>query len=462
MKKTLFILLYVVAFTAMPTAGAEEIPPPRFMLGGIQVNESDQAAWAALMHARGYNTLQVTVYARQPQWNIDQLLVKPVDDGTVQKIRAARAAGLDVALILRIEIDHAYPENRFLWHGLISPAPAPGILDGWFDRYESFVLQWAAVAEREGVALLGLGSEMNAIAATRPLEKLPNLERFYLDDAQQTRRRELLLSQADTIPPDLIRAPGDALPVDNLRAFMEARDATLRGWAEAVTFAGRGLSDEERVILINARRARLLDRWEQMINETRAVYAGKLTYAANFDNYMDVAFWPSLDVMGINAYFPLRSPNEPATAEVLEAGWEKVFAEIESTQAELQLPGTGMPVVFTELGYTRRAGGTAAPWAWQGFELVGPDNTLMVWETRPMAPDERVRAIEALHAVNQRHGGLLAGLLYWKLTATPHHAEIEPFALFLPRDIAEPVADPLHSALRRCAEPPPAHSEPSR
>ncbi|MEL7088016.1 MAG: hypothetical protein AAGL98_06185, partial [Planctomycetota bacterium] len=327
----------------------------------------------------------------------------------------------------------------------------PGILDGWFDRYQQFVLEWAAVAEREGVALLGLGSEMNALAATRPVKALPNLERFYLDHAQQEQRRDLLLSRADTIPSALIRAPGDASPVENLRAFMQSRDAALSDWAEAVTFGGRGLSEPERVILINSRRARLLERWEQMIAGVRRVYAGQLTYAANFDNYMDVAFWPSLDVMGINAYFPLRTPNEPATAEVLEAGWQNVFEEIERTQAELKVPA--MPVVFTELGYTRRAGGTTAPWAWQGFELVGPDNALTVWETLPLDPGERVRAMEALHTVNQQHGGLLAGLLYWKLTATPHHAEIEPFALLLPRDPATPVADPLHAALRRFAAP---------
>lgn len=429
------------------------------MLGGIQVNESDQAAWARTMTHHGFNTLQITVYARQPQWNSDRLLVKPVDDGTVQKIRAARAAGLDVALILRLETDHAYPENRFLWHGLISPAP--GNLDAWFTRYRQFVVQWAEIAEREGVALLGLGSEMNAIAATRPIDTLPNLERFYLDTAQQERRRELLLSQADTIPPELIRAPGDASPVDNLRAFMQARDRALHDWAEEVTFAGRGLSDEERVILINVRRAQLLKRWERMIADVRGVYGGRLTYAANFDNYMDVAFWPSLDVMGINAYFPLRSPSEEPTLEVLADGWDGVFQDIEDTQADL---GVGpMPVVFTELGYTRRAGCTTAPWAWQGFELVGEDNTLTVWETLPLDPAERVRAMRALWRVNRDRNGPLAGLLYWKLTATPHHAEIEPFALFLPRETspAGGEVDPLHLVLLRFLSTPAEAPQPA-
>ncbi|MEL7087512.1 MAG: hypothetical protein AAGL98_03580, partial [Planctomycetota bacterium] len=63
-------LLLLICVGVLPaTLNAEYLAADgdRFMLGGIQVNESDQAAWAELLHARGYNTLQVTVYARQPR-----------------------------------------------------------------------------------------------------------------------------------------------------------------------------------------------------------------------------------------------------------------------------------------------------------------------------------------------------------------------------------------------------------
>ena len=207
MRRT-FNLLLLLMLTA-PAARAEP-----FMLGGIQINEPDQAVWAQHLANNGFNTIHITVYARQGVWHRDDLHAKPVDDGTIQKIRAAHDAGLRVALILRIDLDHAHPENRFLWHGLV--LPSPDHLDAWFERYAEFVLQWAEVCEAEGVELLGLGSEMNAITATRPVERLPNLERYYLDAAQQTRRRQALLDSAHKVPDELIRAPGDASTLPSL------------------------------------------------------------------------------------------------------------------------------------------------------------------------------------------------------------------------------------------------------
>ncbi|MEO1237419.1 MAG: hypothetical protein AAFX76_11585 [Planctomycetota bacterium] len=424
-----------------------------FSLGGIQVNESDQAAWSRTMAQAGFNTLQVTVYARQPAWDAPELLTRPVDEGTLKKIRAARAAGLEVALILRVEMDHAYPENRFLWHGLILP-DGPAALDAWFDRYTGFVAAWAEAAEAEGVTLIGIASEMNALASTVPVSALPTLEAYYLDAAKQSNKRDKLVSRADEVPPERVRAPGDASPIENLRAFETDRDAALAAWASAVTYDGQGLTLDQRIERINQRRAHQLERWRELIREVRAVYSGRLTCAANFDNYLDIAFWPELDVMGINAYFPLRNPEEPATDDVLAEGWRGVWDEIAHHQEQLGV--AGVPVVFTELGYTRRAGCTTAPWAWQGFDLVGDNETLMVWEELAFDPGERVRAMAALDRVNRERGGPLAGLLYWKLTATEHHAEIEPFALWI-GDGAEhdPLLPALLEFLEPVAEPPP-------
>lgn len=419
------------------------------MLGGIQINEPDQDAWAQTLVDNGFNTMQITIYARQGVWDSDDLHVDPVDEGTVKKIRAAHAAGLRVAMILRIDLDHAHPENRFLWHGLILPSPEN--LHPWFDRYAQFVRQWAEVCEREGVELLGLGSEVNAATATRPTAILPTLENYYLDTPQQDQRREEMVASAESVPGELIRAPGDASPVDNFRVFVTDRDRALHNWAAAVSFDTPGRTEAERIALINHRRAELLSRWQGLIAEVRSRYSGDLTYAANFDSYAEVGFWPELDVMAVNAYFPLREPTEAADADTLAAGWERVFTDLEASQADMGV--AGMPVIFTELGYTRRAGATTAPWAWQGFDLVGESKTLMVWETLPFDPDERVRAMEALRRVNENHSQMLAGLLYWKLTSKPYHAEIEPFSLLLHDGPDHAEADPLQSALLRFLEP---------
>ena len=448
MRNLYFVFIAVAGWLPLTAFAA-----PPFMLGGIQINEPDQNTWCQTLVDNGFNTLQVTVYVRQGIWDSADLRVNPVDEGTVQKIRAAHSAGLKVALILRIDLDHSLPENRFLWHGLV--LPSPDNLHPWFDRYAQFVRQWADIAEREGVALLGLGSEMNGVTATRLAHELPTLENYYLDEPTQAKRRLEILAAANTVPQELIRAPGDASPTDNLKVFSSAEDRALRDWAAAVTFAGEGRDLHERLKRINHRRGEMLSRWRAIIAEVRTRYTGRLTYAANFDSYQDVAFWPELDVMGINAYFPLRDPAVEASLQTLEAGWDGVFNQIEYNQSWMGVPK--MPVVFTELGYTKRSGATTAPWAWQGFDLVGDSQTLMVWETRPLDPGERVRSMQALDRVNRKRGGLLTGLLYWKLTGQPHLAEIEAFALLLQNRPDHPDTDPLQDALINFtrATPPP-------
>lgn len=432
-------ILILALLLLVPSAHADD-----FLLGGIQINEDDQDAWSQALATAGYNTLHVTTYAIQGDWDSDDLHVDPVDQGTVKKIRAARAAGLEVALVLRLHTDHAHERNRFLWHGLVWPRDT-ATLDAWFAKYRAFVMQWAKVAQDEGVTLLGLGSEMNALCATVPVDDIPNLENYYLDQEQQSKALHDIVEASRTIPAEFVRAPGDESPANNLRSFAAQKAGRLAQWAHAVSFVDAG-SKRRRIKAINHRRAQQLAHWKLLIAMTRSVYSGHLTYAANFDSYPDVGFWPELDVMGINAYFPLRQPSEPADHATLVAGWEKVWDEIGSLQARRSVPG--MPVVFTELGYNRRAGCTIAPWAWEGFDLIGDEQALMVWETQPLAPQERSLAMAALHEVNTRRGGPLAGLLYWKLTTVEDHFRHEAFALKVyPND--DPRVDPLQTTLLR-------------
>ena len=160
-----------------------------------------------------------------------------------------------------------------------------------------------------------------------------------------------------------------------------------RRWAEQVTGSVAGASREQAIAIINRRRALLAREWDELIAAVRAVYSGELTYAANFDQYRAVGFWPSLDLIGINAYFPLRAhPIGASGASVLEseleASWRRILGEIRAVRAEV---GAGdLPVLFTELGYTSRVDSTIEPWSSRGFSLVGDwdDPELVVWEER--------------------------------------------------------------------------------
>lgn len=152
---------------------------------------------------------------------------------------------------------------------------------------------------------------------------------------------------------------------------------------------------------VNARRAALADHWAAAIAAVREVYRGRLTYAANFDRYREVGFWDRLDLIGINAYYPLRGlhetrPTDDDLLAELTAGWRAVFDEIQSFQRAEKL--RDRPVVFTELGYADRANSTVHPWASAGFSLVvdGPTHLPVFWLDQPPDPTERALAFRAL------------------------------------------------------------------
>lgn len=102
-----------------------------------------------------------------------------------------------------------------------------------------------------------------------------------------------------------------------------------------------------------------LDQWRRIIKEVRAVYDGKLTYAANwYAEFEEIAFWDELDYIGIQAYFPLSDAPDP-TVEQLLAGWRDPLRQIETVQRKFD-----KPVVFTEVGYRSAAGAAGKPWEW--------------------------------------------------------------------------------------------------
>jgi Glycoside Hydrolase Family 113 len=85
--------------------------------------------------------------------------------------------------------------------------------------------------------------------------------------------------------------------------------------------------------------------WKQLIAEIKTVYKGKLTYAANWDEYKRTPFWSDLDYIGIDAYFPV-SDNKTPTVEDCKAGWQEHKALIQTYSKQFN-----KPVIFTEFGY---------------------------------------------------------------------------------------------------------------
>ncbi len=455
----LFLSLASPAVSAPVPPGDDRRP---FLLGGIQLNEDDHERWAAALIQAGMNAVEVTAYAHQGAWNTAELWYEEEEPSVLAEIRAARRNGLAVVLVLRVALDHNDPANRFLWHGLIFPETERQ-LAAWFEAYGDFVVQWARIAQTQGVEVLGLASEMNSLLATLPVDEIPELPAYYLDDAKQRELRDLVgrtlhrFGEEDRIA----MGAGDVTSIDD---FLVERNAFERRWARAYTFAGDGeVPAEERIAAIHRRRRVLDGHWRRLIERVRAVYGGRLTVAANFDNYHEVSFWDALDLIGINAYFPLRETLEtPLEHAALVESWRGVFAGVEAFRRERKLR---QDVVFTELGYTRRRGVTVAPWSSSGFVPMwgedGEEDSVLLWSAQPIEPAERALAVSALHAAWRRDDLPLAGVLYWKLSSRAELGRYEPFMLYLGEDSD----DPLLPAFRRFAEhirpfEPPAGREP--
>lgn len=104
--------------------------------------------------------------------------------------------------------------------------------------------------------------------------------------------------------------------------------------------------------------------WSALIKKIRTVYKGKLTYAANFNEFERVPFWNELDYIGIQAYFPLSKNNNP-TPEELHAGWQLPIKQVEAVYRKVK-----KPILFTEIGYKSTADATIEPWLWPKREAT--------------------------------------------------------------------------------------------
>jgi len=95
-----------------------------------------------------------------------------------------------------------------------------------------------------------------------------------------------------------------------------------------------------------------------ILREVRTAYPGLLTYAANWDDADQTVIWSELDVIGINAFFPLTEKPGASDAELLGGGRE-VAKKVRELAERWQ-----KPVVFNEFGYTARTDPALRPWEW--------------------------------------------------------------------------------------------------
>lgn len=96
--------------------------------------------------------------------------------------------------------------------------------------------------------------------------------------------------------------------------------------------------------------------WNQIIDNIRSVYHGKIVYGANHDEYKSVPFWDKVDYVGIDFYFSLTNTLDPAPAE-LDAAFQPIVADLQQFSQE-----KGKKILITEFGYQSFDGTNMTPW----------------------------------------------------------------------------------------------------
>lgn len=174
--------------------------------------------------------------------------------------------------------------------------------------------------------------------------------------------------------------------------------------------------------------------WERVIDSVRAVFPGKLTYAANWSPAFSmkkseleyIPFWPRLDYIGIDFYSGLT------TGEVIAAPlYADAYAQMVARAARIEKAARriGRKVVLTEVGIQSVRGALAAPYDYARGNTPGaiPDNTVQ---------ELYYRAV--LDAFGQKKW--CAGFFWWNwesiptaTQATNYTAEGKPAAVLLKR-----------------------------
>ena len=96
----------------------------------------------------------------------------------------------------------------------------------------------------------------------------------------------------------------------------------------------------------------------RLLREVRRAYHGIVTYSSNWDDVDDAVTLGDLDVIGINAFYPLADAAGATEASMVDharAIRDRVRALAETWHK---------PVLFSEIGYTTRPDPAVHPWEW--------------------------------------------------------------------------------------------------
>jgi len=155
--------------------------------------------------------------------------------------------------------------------------------------------------------------------------------------------------------------------------------------------------------------------FQPILRDVRRAYPGLLTYAGNWDDIEQTVILGDLDVIGLNAFFPLAE-KDGASFEQLAAGGRGVRDRLARLAAFWH-----KPIFFNEFGYTTRKDPAIRPWEW-------PD------KMSDVRPDQAAQA-DAYRALLSAFVDepWFAGFFVWRLYADPDDMSQEAEWGFSPR-----------------------------
>lgn len=107
--------------------------------------------------------------------------------------------------------------------------------------------------------------------------------------------------------------------------------------------------------------------WRAVIAAARGEFDGALTYAGDWTSATGIGWWDALDLIGVDAYYPLAANgnNNPTAAQIASA-WTPVLNDLSALSAAED----NKPIIFTEIGYRSQDGAAQHPWEWQSGGAV--------------------------------------------------------------------------------------------
>ena len=258
------------------------------------------------------------------------------------------------------------------------------------------------------------------------ISKTPTLKQLgdYVDLLHQLGFQVLL--KPGVLPGDSILF-SDILPA-NLTQWFENFQAMLLQYAQFCTdhhveFLAVGL--EYANLTTNSQlTAHSIPLWLSLFKSLRTIYQGRLTYSAlpTEFSHIPAPFWKGLDLIGLDAYLPLATPQNPSfdPNQIIQL-FDQYLAFIQHWQISNQL--TSIPVFFSELGYPSSQTSLFTPWMLPAASVCQQ----LANQTLQAQIYQIIIQIFVLHQVPalEKYNDLIQGMLIftWSLPGLDHEGE---------------------------------------